>query len=495
MRRALLLLPLLLLSCASSGGSNSSEGAGGAGGSGGNQTPKLESFPPATGIEISEVAIYQGVKISLYTAQGGEPSEPNAPIVQGRNALVRVFFAPKADWQPHKVSVRLTMQGTQGTQQLEIQGVPGAASVDADLESSANFEIEAAQLDGAMSIRAEILNVEESGGDTVGSAWPAEGQHALGAQSANGTFRLRVLPIRYDADGSGRTPNLTDDKIQEIKLAFLRQYPVPSVEVEIGDELPWDSQVQPTGGGWQKLLQQVVDLREQNSDPNIYYYGLFAPGNSIESFCGGACLAGLTLLSSNAADVGQRASIGLGFDSPERLSTMVHEIGHAHRRTHAPCAPGGQIDQVDPNYPHDKASIGVWGYDLVDRKLKSPSGHRDIMSYCEPTWVSDYTYGALFQRIAQLNGEAGRIIGEPTRWREAWLDLDGELRWGRVVERALPPSGEPVEVTLGEGAQASKVPGSFYALSHLPGGRLLLPADVALTSSLRAGDEGTFRVK
>ncbi|MCU0653793.1 MAG: hypothetical protein MUF64_00390 [Polyangiaceae bacterium] len=492
MRRASLLLAwFLAVGCASSSES------GGDGEGGGGAPQPLPSFPLATGMAIGEVALYQGVKVSLFSAGGGEVTATNAPILQGRDALLRVFFAPKPDWQPHRIAVRVTLQPAQGPkQELEIQGKPAGVSTDENLESSANFDIPATLLDGTLSMKVELLDVEQGQGDTAGSVWPAEGLKALGEQSTNGPFRLKVFPVRYDADGSGRVPDLGEDRQKAIRFAFLKQYPIPAINLEIGEEIVWTSKVSPNGAGWQSLMQKFVSLRSQESSPNVYYYGLFNPANSLGSFCSGSCVAGLTLISPGSDDPSLRVSIGLGFNDEQSITTILHEIGHAHRRTHAPCGPFGQLpDQIDPGFPYKTGRIGVWGYDLIDKTLKDPAKFSDFMGYCEPVWVSDYTFSALFQRVTQLNSQAAFVIGKPTRWRQAWLDVENELRWGEVVERLRPPVGEELPVTLGEGTQAHEVRGFFHGMSHLPGGLLLLPEDVPLTSVVRAGHEGTFRVR
>jgi len=492
MRRASWVLACFLLGCATADGNGGGEGAAGGGGG----AAALPALPPATGMSIGEVSIYQGVKVTLYQAESGDVAALNAPLVAGRDALLRVFFAPKADWQPHRVAVRATFKSGQGEVPMEIQGTPGGASTEENLDSSATFKVPASMLDGSLSVRVEMLDVEAGQGDTAGSAWPGQGFKALGEQSTNGAFKLKVIPIRYDADGSGRVPDVGDERQKDIRFSFLREYPIPSIELSVGDELVWNKPVGPTGSGWQGLLQAVINLREQDPAENVYYYGLFSPNDSFSAFCGGGCVAGLTLLGSDAGDASLRTSIGLGYKMPQTLTTILHEIGHAHRRTHAPCAPGGQIDSVDPQFPYDKGKIGVWGYDLIDGSLKNPAKYSDIMSYCEPTWVSDYTFSALFNRIASLNSKASAyVLGPPTRWRQAWLDVGGELRWGAVVTRTVPPSGEALAVRVGTGPKARQLTGQYFRQSHLPGGLLMLPEDTPEAATLDAGHEGKFSIK
>ena len=70
--------------------------------------------------------------------------------------------------------------------------------------------------------------------------------------------------------------------------------------------------------------------------------------------------------------------------------TIAHELGHNLSLLHAPC---GNPSFLDPNYPHDGGLIGSWGYD--SNTLYAPDTHADVMSYCDPDWISDYHFNKL----------------------------------------------------------------------------------------------------
>jgi hypothetical protein len=57
---------------------------------------------------------------------------------------------------------------------------------------------------------------------------------------------------------------------------------------------------------------------------------------------------------------------------------------------------------------------GVWGYDRGTGQLKPPT-LADVMSYCDPVWVSDHTYGGVLEYRATF-GYAGTSAApsEPT---------------------------------------------------------------------------------
>jgi hypothetical protein len=132
--------------------------------------------------------------------------------------------------------------------------------------------------------------------------------------------------------------------------------------------------------------------------------------------------------------------------TPSVYDVVTHELGHNFGRSHAPC---GNPSAPDPSYPYANASIGVYGIDLGDMTLKSPSVYADVMSYCSPDWISDYTYTG----VLAFRGTSPDVVPSGS----AGGARPGLLVWGRirangqlVLEPAfrvtapplLPPAGE-----------------------------------------------------
>jgi hypothetical protein len=178
----------------------------------------------------------------------------------------------------------------------------------------------------------------------------------------------------------------------------------------------------------------------------VYYYGLVRPTSTFQQYCQGSCTAGIGYVASSGGTFAAqaRASVGVGYADEASAATMAHEIGHNHGRNHAPCARGGQISGVDNGYPHGGGALGVWGYDSRTRVLIDPSQGTDIMGYCSNKWVSDYTYNALADRIASLNGSPLEILSGETikQWQIILLDATGP-RWGLPFVRPEPAFGVP----------------------------------------------------
>jgi hypothetical protein len=254
-------------------------------------------------------------------------------------------------------------------------------------------------------------------------------------------------------------------------------YPARKVEITVRAPYVFSSQISPTGSGFTSVLQALQNLREQDNAPDdAYYYGAFMPAPTLSQYCGGGCVTGLSSLASSPSDAFARASVGIGFPGQESAITMAHEVGHAHGRAHSPC---GGAASPDPSYPYAGGGIGVQGYDLVAKKLVPASDGKDLMGYCQPEWISDYTYKALFDRMQSVNGTKGKapLFASPQTYRFLDAAPDGALTWGASLTLRARPSGDEHTVRFQDAAGTTLASGTahYYAYDHLPGGFYLVP--------------------
>ena len=428
------------------------------------------------GLDIEAITFNQGVEITLME-DGEEVESRNAPVVEGRDGILRVYLDRQSDFEERDIRVVLD---------IEEGGSPDPVVITVDedskarkLSSTANFYLDELPSDLHFSVRLEEAEAGvEAEGDSNESQWPAEGYENLNPRDPRGPLKIVLVPIRYNADNSGRMPETSDEQIEIFRDVFMQRYPVAEVEISVGATLAWNGAVQPNGAGWSELLDAVMNRRwNEGPSRDVYYYGLFSPALSIANYCSQGCVAGLSPLTQNAEDDWGRASIGLGFPGEGSANTMVHEVGHAHGREHAPCGLFGQSS--DSSYPHSGASIGVWGYDILEQSLLDPDDFTDFMAYCEPAWVSDYTYDELFDRVRSVNNLNHSIAGPQSahEWLVLGLDGHGNTRRTGTIQRTVPPGGEKQEITLlnRQGLSAGASTAYFSPLTHLPGGHLLLP--------------------
>jgi hypothetical protein len=266
---------------------------------------------------------------------------------------------------------------------------------------------------------------------------------ALGARET-GLLKVHIVPVQ--ANGMG--PDTSTPGLQIYRDLLLAMYPITDLEFTVAAPLNAGYPID-----WTGLLNDIASLRESDNPPDdVYYYGLLRPTDTLQQFCGGGCTAGIGYVVEGGGFGGEaagRAAVGIGFGDNASAGTMAHEIGHNHGRNHAPCVQGGSIDGVDGDYPYDGATLGVWGYDARDMSLLDPDEGTDIMSYCDDQWVSDYTYQALVDRVADVNGAL--FVYTPPELLQMFhvLLLDGTYaRWGKPHTRPALPSGtpEPAEI-------------------------------------------------
>ena len=445
----------------------------------------------AAGLRITAVTINQGVSIDLYR-DGLTADSYNAPLLTGREGIVRVFVEATDDWQPRPVRGELSLRSDAGELLLVDEMTPQGNSRPAFPETTFDFEFGGVSMVPGSSLSVRLWEASPEPGDNeLGgrdeSLWPEQGAAPLLTTEAGGVVRVVLLPIQYQHDGSGRLPVTTDEQLALIEQRLWQVYPLREVELTVAEPEPTDIEVLGDGTGWSDLLSSLRDVRSARGIPfDTYVHALINPATSMASFCSGGCTLGLAYRVTSPFSADTKVGLGLGFAGDRTGRTLVHELGHQHDRGHAPC---GGVGNPDLDYPYEGGGLGgVEGFDVVNGERIDPDEYADFMSYCPDLWASDYTWTALHERILSIEGlRASRDVLPHVRYLSFAVDGQGDLRFERshTLSYEEPDVDWPVQLIDARGLVIAEVEASFLAFSHLPGGTLMVPAAVKGIAAVR----------
>jgi hypothetical protein len=466
-------------------------------------TPPPDSTPPAPteelvkGLSISEIAVFQGVKVSI--AKAGAKFDPSAKVhvVTGKSALMRVYVQPGDGFTPREVIGELELRsGSAAPKVLRTTKTVSAGSSEATLDSSINFKIPEGAIakDTSYVVRLLTKPGQPSSGTSTDARFPRDGAPTTldAFDTGEGSLKVVLVPIKYTGDGSGRTAPFDDAQLKIYRDQLHAMYPARKVELTVREPFAWSTTLSRGGSGIGSLLDGVTKLRRSDAAPDdVYYYGAFTVTSTFSEYCGSGCTTGLCHLVNSSSDSLYRACVGIGYAGKTSAGTMAHELGHAHGLPHAPC---GGVSGADPSFPYSGGQLGSWGYDERTDTMVEPTKGRDFMSYCSPEWISDYNFERLIKRVSAVSKAGADVstmsLALPTTYRFVEVQTDGTLRLGDEITLKERLYGEPHEVTYTDdaGHVVMKATGYFTAYDEIEGGTLLVPSPRPEIATLQIHD-------
>ncbi len=190
-----------------------------------------------------------------------------------------------------------------------------------------------------------------------------------------------------------------------------------------------------------RLLDMIERLFGAGTVPgDAHYYGMVSDTGGFMR----GCAAGIPSYIAS----GPTGSNTWGWDDDGSYGDWygAHELAHTYGRYHAMyCGATGGVGYPHPNGQISTAITGdaaFYGFDVGTRQVYVPQTWKDLMTYCDYLWVSDFTYHGLLDYFQgggagaeqHAEGEALAVVGS--------MDLDGtnlELRPTKYFPRAPIP--------------------------------------------------------
>ncbi|HEY0930474.1 MAG TPA: hypothetical protein VGE27_11195 [Gemmatimonas sp.] len=351
---------------------------------------------------------------NVVVTQAVQRADNGIPLITGRDALLRAFVRSDRRTTLRPIARARIYDGTTAIATLLLtppdSGVP-TVPIDGQLGTTYRTRIPAdlvrAQLRVSVEVDPDSTLGEVQRGDNF---WPTGGQPRSLTATTVPPFAVRFVPVLH----GGALGDVTS-AAQERYLAVARAlWPIVQVTSDVRAAFTSSApSLQPTdaNGAWSALLNELRALKALDGAPaTTHYYGVVHPPYSDGVF-------GLALVGTPVAVGWDRRDVGV---------IAAHEWGHNFGRLHAPC---GDAPNVDASYPNIGAAIGLVGWNSASDALQGASTP-DIMSYCSPAWVSEYSYTrALTFRQGTTASTSARPLNASAQ--------DGLLVWGRVVNGRL----------------------------------------------------------
>ncbi len=456
----------------------------------------------ATGAAVFTVTATPTLDLSiegLYLTQGTQTYPATVGLVANRSAWVRVF-AKANEANAAQPSVRVTFQTGSAVHTLDIPAsatpVPTRIN-EPDAAASWNAAVPASWIQPGLTVLAQV----DPGGvypesDRTNNRFPPGGTPLALAVESLTAWRIRLLPV---TTGDGRTGAVDASSVASYLTLARRIHPVPdALDADVGPPLTSSVGVLTSDAtAWSTVLDEVTARWNADGQP-AHYFGVVNPAYS-------SGIAGLGWV---------KQAVALGWDKPaSRAGVLAHEVGHNFGRLHAPC---GAVTDADPSYPttgdYAGGHLGVTGWDATASTPapKAAAAYADIMGYCDPDWVSDYTYKGvlLYRKVYPLQAVPAPAIEGLLVW--------GHLEGDRMVLQPLipvkappaPPAPGPFRWEARDAAGALRLAADFQAqeVADAPGGRLrsfsfivplgaVAPGDLASVHVLEGGVERARSVR
>ncbi|MDB4909787.1 MAG: hypothetical protein JWO39_610 [Gemmatimonadetes bacterium] len=429
---------------------------------------------------------------AMYLTQSTQTLNGAVPLVQNRDGYLRVFVvANQANGAAPQVRVRFYVNGAQQGSPTIIAAPSHAVPTSVNqsvLANSWNLAVPGSMIKPGLSILADIdpsHAIPES--QRANNSFPVSGTPlALTVKNLSPLY-VRFIPVKQSVNNL--TGNVSSSNKDALLAKTVKIHPISTFSADVHATYTTNALALTGGnanGSWGTILAEMLALRVAEGSPRNYF------GIVKTSYTSG--IAGISYIGGGAS---------LGYDGSNEVEIISHELGHAWGRLHAPCGINGT---TDPNYPYASGNIGVYGLDVATSTLYPPAS-AEVMSYCHPQWISDYTYTGVYNwRVGHPSAPDfvhadfqpciivwGRIVDGRVELEPSFQMLTHPSlpeKSGAYAVRALDASGAPLFALSFDGDSIADAPGAGRSFAYaIPLSRATKP----IASLVLAGPRGNVR--
>jgi hypothetical protein len=437
---------------------------------------------------------------SVQITQAIQNAEGTLPLVRGTAAVANVLIGHT---RPSATRFPVVLRLFRGSTLVRADTAnSGTFLNDAPILSgpSAQFLIPDSLITNDVSWQVEI-DPGQTRPDSIRSdnRFPRAGTTALTVATLP-QFRMRFVPIIL-SNHDNRTGNVTESNLDQYLLTARQILPIGRITATVGTPLTSAANFgsPPSGGAatfWRQVLAELDVARILSAEPDVYWYGAVAPPAGFNN----VSVGGFGYIPTDPRATGPSTRTALSvhvnwFNNPTQARDLVaHELGHTFGRSHAPSC--GAEPPTDPSFPNPQGTInaighdvGSWAAGLTALASVQNVGVGDVMGYCFPVWISEYTWRGVFQWRTNAAPVVSNIRKQPGVLIAGSIDETGQVTLrpalsADVVIPAPATSGDvSIAVTSGSGAVLAETRVQSTAVDHAAGERhfiAILPADRAV---------------
>lgn len=378
---------------------------------------------PGAADAITAVTPYEFEAYGLEVTQAVQDLNNSVVLVAGKRTFVRLHVRSLAFGDQGPVEAQLTGWRDGASLGTLLPNNPGGTltvkeSPDrAVLQDSFYFELPSDWLHGTVTLEAEV-----NPGNTL-----AKGDSSDNTWSHVATFQdspeMTVLIVDACYEQAGVTYHA--DNIHRTMLAswLRRAYPIATLHVRSAAFNPCMDE-RPSASQSNRILRRNMRDAGEEDDANLRYYGMIDDGGGFERGKG-------SFNRHVASGPVGTADWGWDFDGSYGDWYGGHELGHTFDRKHAEfCdAAGG-----DP-YPYRFGNISpttwsgspdaLYGFDIETQEVYPPDW-KDVMTYCDNEWISDFTYEGI--RDEMLDEASMALLGRSVATApQTFLEVYGQI--------------------------------------------------------------------